>query len=147
MEHSRVGSAARDGDAPLISVILPTHNCERFLGEAVQSVLRQTYPHWELWVVDDGSTDGTPALMASFTARDTRIHYLPLPKQPASAGSAVRNAAFARAQGEYIAYLDSDDVFYPDALETLLAALHGQPDRVAFKRIRGVGCQFWRLQG
>ncbi|MBK8191223.1 MAG: glycosyltransferase family 2 protein [Vampirovibrionales bacterium] len=133
MESSCAMSAADTRQTPLISVILPTHNCESFLGEAVMSVLRQTYPHWELWVVDDGSTDGTPALMASFTARDERIHYIPLPKQPSSAGSAVRNVALTHARGDYVAYLDSDDVFYPDALETLLAALRDCPDKVVAK--------------
>lgn len=94
-----------------ISVIMPTYNSERFVSESIQSVLDQTYQDWELIVSDDGSTDGTVALVDHFQKSDDRIRLL---SPNGNNGPAhARNLAIAAAQGRYIAFLDSDDLWKP----------------------------------
>ncbi|MGE0199774.1 MAG: glycosyltransferase family 2 protein [Candidatus Melainabacteria bacterium] len=104
---------------PLVSIIMPAYNAGAFLAQAVTSVLNQTYPHWELLIIDDASTDDTAAVAARFT--DERIRYHRVAKIGFPAG--VRNTALRRAQGDLIAFLDADDVYYPQTLATLLAPL------------------------
>jgi glycosyltransferase involved in cell wall biosynthesis len=111
--------------APLVSVILPVWNRASLASEAIESVQRQIYTNWELIVVDDGSTDGSDQKVAGFLA-DNRIHYLRIPH---SGVSAARNAGLATSRGELIAYLDSDDVWYPSFLARMVEALAGAPDR------------------
>ena len=100
---------------PRVSVVIPAYNHERFVGQAVQSVLGQTLSDLELIVVDDGSTDGTGQVVRSI--RDPRLTYIH--QQNADAYNAL-NAGLARARGEYLAILNSDDVFAPDRLAVLL---------------------------
>jgi glycosyltransferase involved in cell wall biosynthesis len=104
-------------DTPLISVLVPLHNAEKWLEECVDSVLAQTYPHFELVLVDDGSTDGSPALCDAFAERDSRIRVIHRSNGGISAG---RNTAAGEARGEYIAWVDADDRVCPAYLETLL---------------------------
>jgi glycosyltransferase involved in cell wall biosynthesis len=106
-------------DGPLVSVIMPTWNRAGHLATAINSVRRQSYPYWELLVIDDGSTDSTPALLAAFVA-DPRIRYLP---QARAGCAAARNRGLAESKGEIIAYLDSDNFWYPDYLQAVVAAL------------------------
>ena len=97
----------------LVSVIMPSYNTARFIGETIESVLSQTYTDWELLIVDDCSTDDTDTVVASFS--DPRIRYL---KNEKNSGAAVsRNWALREAEGEWIAFLDSDDLWYPEKLE------------------------------
>ena len=93
---------------PRVSVVVPTYNCARFLGRTIDSALRQTYRDFEIIVVDDGSTDGTQALIAAY---EESVRYVYQTNQGASA---ARNAALSRASGEFIAYLDADDLWRPD---------------------------------
>lgn len=109
---------------PLVSVIIPTYNRVAFLAEAVRSVLAQTCTDHELIVVDDGSTDGTGAMLQAIG--DPRVQLISLPHS-GSPGRA-RNAGIGRARGRYVAFLDSDDLWDPSKLEDQLAALSGQPD-------------------
>lgn len=109
--------------APLVSVIVPTYNRAHFIGEAVQSVLSQTYVNLELIVADDGSTDNTSEIVHSI--RDPRIHYVVLPHSGLPA--APRNRAIAQSSGEFIAFLDSDDVWCPGKLETCVRYLQSDP--------------------
>ncbi len=112
------GHARLLADRPLVSVILPTRDRAALLPQAIQSVLAQTYPHWELLIVDDGSTDRTQAVLAEYQA-DPRVR----PLRTIGAGvAAARNRALAQAKGELIAYLDSDNAWRPDFLE--IAAAH-----------------------
>ncbi|MBQ8149171.1 MAG: glycosyltransferase [Clostridia bacterium] len=104
-------------DTPLISVLVPVHNAEKWLGECVDSILAQTYPHFELVLVEDGSTDGCPALCDSYAAKDSRIRVIHRSNGGISAG---RNTAAGAARGEYIAWVDADDRVDPAYLETLL---------------------------
>lgn len=91
----------------LVSIITPTYNAARFIGETIESVLRQTYPHWELLITDDCSSDDTVHVIEGYAQKDSRIKLFVL-KQ--NAGAAVaRNNSIDKAQGRYIAFLDGDD--------------------------------------
>lgn len=100
-----------------VSVIVPVYNAEKTLSRSVGSVLAQTEPDWELWLVNDGSSDGSLALCREYEASDPRIHVIDKPN--GGVGSA-RNAGLDAAAGEYVAFLDSDDAYEPDFLKTLL---------------------------
>jgi glycosyltransferase involved in cell wall biosynthesis len=103
---------------PLVTVIVPSYNHARYVGNAIRSVIEQTYPEWELIVVDDGSSDGTPAVLEQFAAHD-RIQVL---CNPINRGqSAVVNQALAIARGKFVCFLPSDDWFLPDKLELQVA--------------------------
>src|SRR5262249_2428536 len=106
----------------LISCIVPVFNGERYLREALDSILAQTYQPLELIVLDDGSTDGTAALVAGY---GERIRYL----WQANAGEAgARNRGLSIAQGEFVAFLDADDLWHPEKLRRQLARLHDRPE-------------------
>lgn len=107
---------------PEVSVLIPTYNRSAYLMQAVQSVEAQTFKDWEIIVVDDGSTDETTA-MASRFARAIRYEY-----QRNQGVSSARNRAFALAGGEYVVFLDSDDLLLPNSLAILSQALHENPD-------------------
>jgi len=107
---------------PKVTVIIPTYNRARYLGEAIASVLNQTFSDFELIVIDDGSTDNTPELVRAIG--DRRIDY----RQRSHNGiSASLNAGLCEARGQYIARLDSDDLWHPEMLSTLVAILDTQP--------------------
>lgn len=108
---------------PQISVIMPVYNGADYVRKAIESVLNQTISDWELIVVDDGSTDDTLNVLMSFT--DSRISVI----QQANQGSSVaRNTGLANAQGKYIAFLDADDLYLPNALAEYAAFLEGHPE-------------------
>ncbi len=110
-------------DTPLISVVTPTYNRADYLGEAIDSVLAQTYQHFEMLIVDDGSTDATPELMKRY-ASDSRIRYF---QQENQGQSVARNRGIAESTGEYICFLDSDNAWLPEKLESSLAHLAANP--------------------
>ncbi|MEM0517550.1 MULTISPECIES: glycosyltransferase family 2 protein [Aequorivita] len=102
----------------LVSVIMPVHNSSKFVAEAVNSVLSQVYHNWELIIVDDASTDNTAAIIEELAAKDHRIKCL---KLSANQGPGYcRNKATNIAQGAYIAFLDSDDLWAPEKLKVQL---------------------------
>ena len=101
-----------------ISVIMPVYNTEIFLREAIESVLAQTWPHWELIVVDDGSTDGSAAICDEYAALDSRITVRHTPNRGVDP---ARNLGIELAGGEWLAFLDSDDFLTPDTLKILAA--------------------------
>lgn len=111
----------------LISVIMPAYNAGRFIREAIDSVLAQTHSDWELIVVDDGSTDDTIELARQY--QDPRIRLFAL--EHSGYSSRVRNFGLAQARGEFIAFLDADDLYESDALESLLAHLLKNPACIA----------------
>jgi glycosyltransferase involved in cell wall biosynthesis len=112
----------------LVSIIIPTYNRSAFLPRAIESIRAQTFPEWELLIVDDGSTDDTSAVVASFT--DRRIAYL---RKEHSGVSASRNAGIRVARGPWISFLDSDDYWQPGKLERQINTLVREPQyRVAF---------------
>jgi glycosyltransferase involved in cell wall biosynthesis len=113
----------------LVSATIPFLNSERFLQEAVESVIAQTYPHWELFLVDDGSVDGGTAIAQSYARRrPDRIHYLEHPGHGNRGMAATRNLGLAYSRGEFIARLDSDDRWDPDHLEVQVRTLRNHPD-------------------
>lgn len=112
----------RTVEKPLVSVLMSTHNRRDLLPAAMASVQAQTYPHWELVLVRDG---GEPVDDLVAEAGDPRIRLIDLPESRGK-GHAV-NRAFTESRGEYLAYLDDDDIFYPQHLDTLLFALHNIP--------------------
>ena len=100
----------------LVSIIMPSWNTGKFIAESIESVLAQTYKNWELLIVDDCSTDNTDEVVARF--KDTRIKYF---KNEKNCGAALtRNRAMREAQGEWIAFLDSDDLWASNKLEKQL---------------------------
>ena len=100
-----------------VSIILPVYNGERFLAAAIDSVIAQSIPDWELLVVDDGSTDSSASICDDYAARDTRIKVF---HQPNGGVNLARAKGVDHATGAYLAFLDADDQFVPDALEYLL---------------------------
>jgi glycosyltransferase involved in cell wall biosynthesis len=101
-------------NSPLVSVIIPAYNAANYIRETIESALSQTYSNIEVLVVDDGSTDTTPEIVSHFTHQDPRVSLL----QQANAGvAAARNLAISQANGEFIAPLDADDIWYPQKLE------------------------------
>ena len=105
-------------DSPLISVVMPCHNSGEFIQAAIESVLSQTYRNMELIIVDDFSTDDSKSIITRFAAQDSRI--ISVYKGINEGAAMSRNVALDLAQGDYIAFLDSDDVWNADKLETQL---------------------------
>ena len=103
----------------MVSVIIPVYNCERFISETIRSVIAQSYSNWELIIVDDGSTDSGPEKI-NFFSSDERIKYF---RQNNSGVSAARNKGISLSSGEFIAFLDADDVWEPMNLETKILML------------------------
>jgi glycosyltransferase involved in cell wall biosynthesis len=108
--------------ASLISVIIPTYNSEKFIGQAIQSVLEQTCQPYEIIVIDDGSTDKTKEALIPFIGKITYIF------QGNQGPSAARNAGIKAATGDLICFLDADDLWTPDKLARQLAFMEVQPD-------------------
>jgi glycosyltransferase involved in cell wall biosynthesis/SAM-dependent methyltransferase len=103
---------------PLVSIITIFHNEERFLAEAIESALAQTYPRWELLLCDDGSSDRSPAIAREYAAaHPDRIRYLQHPGGANRGMSATRNLGIASARGDYVSFLDGDDVWVPEKLD------------------------------
>ena len=106
----------------LVSVIIPTYNSGPFVTETIDSVLCQTHPHREIIVVDDGSTDDTPARVRHY---GSKISYI---RQSNAGVGAARNIGIRAASGDYLAFLDSDDLWLPEKLEVQLAVAARYPD-------------------
>jgi len=116
-------------DSPLVSAVIPVYNGERFLGTALDSALAQTYKPLEVIAVDDGSTDGSAKVLASYGGRVTVL-------TQANAGQAsARNRGIAAARGEWVAFLDQDDVWDPRKIETQLS-LAQDADALIFSNAR-----------
>jgi glycosyltransferase involved in cell wall biosynthesis len=118
---------------PTVSIIIPTHNRACLLREAVNSALNQSYPQVEVIVVDDGSTDETPAVAAQFGAR---IRYI---RQKNAGVSVARNRGFAESHGAFVGFLDDDDVYFDDKIALQVEALQHHPDAPA------ANCNFYHM--
>jgi teichuronic acid biosynthesis glycosyltransferase TuaG len=101
----------------LVSIITPMYNGERFVSDTIESVLKQTYPHWEMFVIDDGSDDNGPEIVRDYVSKDSRIKLL---KQQNAGSAAARNNGIRLASGQYISLLDADDTWNPDFLQKQL---------------------------
>ena len=114
---------------PLVSVIMPVYNAGRFLAAAVESILQQTYPNFELIIVDDASTDNSWKIIQKYARKDRRIRAF---RNRQNLGvSATANFAISKARGDFIARMDADDVAFPGRLEEQLGFLQKNPQVVA----------------
>ena len=109
----------------LISIITTTYNRSQYLSAAIESILAQTYPNFELIIWDDGSTDSSLAIARKYAQQDTRIQVIAAPHQ--GRGIALKNA-HAACKGTYIGWVDSDDLLAPSAIEETAAVLDAQPE-------------------
>ncbi len=113
------------GDQPLVSILVTNYNYGRYLPEAIESALNQTYKNIEVIIVDDGSTDNSREIIESYARNDSRVKYLI--KENGGQASAL-NAAFSLSKGEILALLDADDVFYPRKIAILVEEFRKRPD-------------------
>lgn len=111
---------------PSVSVLLAVYNDERFLAEAIESILTQTYTDFELIVIDDGSVDGTAEIIREYAGRDERIRFFQLAENRGQ--SAALNRGLAEARGDYVAKMDSDDISLPRRLEIQVDFLQSNPE-------------------
>ena len=127
LEHPDVFAISREDSSfasPVVSIVMPTWNRGRVIGAAVRSVQAQRFADWELIVVDDGSADDTAAVMSTF-AQDARIRCL---RQEHAGQCKARNHGLAHARAPLIAYLDSDNVWYPGFLAAAVGAFAAKPE-------------------
>lgn len=126
---------------PLVSIVLPVYNAEKYLAEAIDSVLKQTYRKWELIIVDDGSTDSSAQIAQKFAKRSKRIHFF---QNKTNRGVAfTANKAIKKAQGQFIARMDADDIMYHRRLEKQVVFLQENPQVV----LVGTQCNLIDAQG
>lgn len=119
-------------DPPLVSVVMPAFNARRYVAEAIDSVLAQSFADFEFLIVDDGSTDGTGGILQRHAARDPRIRVI---NQPNSGVGAALNKGIELSRGQYLARMDSDDVCLPQRFEKQVDYLNRTPECVL------VGCR------
>ena len=105
----------------LVSIITPVYNAEKFIRETIESVQNQTYTNWEMLLINDCSTDSSAEIIKEKAAEDSRIKYIELDKN--SGAAITRNTGISKAQGRYIAFLDSDDIWKSDKLDKQLALI------------------------
>lgn len=103
----------------LVSIITPVYNCEKFIVETINSVQKQTHQNWEMLLVDDCSPDNSAEIIKKLAAEDSRLKYIKLPEN--SGAAVARNTGLENAKGRYIAYLDADDIWFPNKLESQIA--------------------------
>lgn len=113
----------------LVSIIMPSYNTAKFIEQTIKSVLAQTYTNWELIIVDDCSTDNTDEVVKSFLS-DDRIKYIKNEKNSGAAFS--RNRALCEAKGKWIAFLDSDDLWFPEKLEKQISFMKKNDYRFSY---------------
>ena len=99
---------------PLVSVIMPAYNAQKYIAESIESVIGQTYLNWELLIVDDGSTDDTASIIKQYQLNDSRIQYF---YQESGRQGKAKNTAIKNSKGDYIAFLDSDDLWLKEKLK------------------------------
>jgi glycosyltransferase involved in cell wall biosynthesis len=108
-------------DQPLVSIIIPVYNSEKHLAETISSALEQTWPNKEIIIVDDGSADNSLAIAKSFASENVKVFY-----QPNKGASAARNKGIKEAKGDYIQFLDADDLLMPNKIATQVKQLAGK---------------------
>ena len=114
-------------DHPRVSVALPVHNCERYVAEAIESILAQTFTDFEFLIVDDGSTDGTLSILNRFAARDSRIRVI---SRPNTGIVGALNEMLGLARADLVARMDADDVALPVRFERQVRYLDEHPECV-----------------
>jgi glycosyltransferase involved in cell wall biosynthesis len=125
-KSKRLRASFQGSIQPLVSVVIPTKNRCELLEETLRSIKEQTFPNWEAIVVDDGSTDGTVKLVETLASADSRVKFVRRECDRAGA-STCRNIGLSSAAGEYIIFLDSDDLLAPTCLEQRIAVIEQNP--------------------
>ena len=115
----------------MVSVIMPVYNSGRFIEDSILSVISQTYSCWELIVVDDGSTDNSKDIVEQYVKKDSRIHLLQNYK-PLGIPAIPRNIGIQQAKGRFIAFLDSDDIWFPTKLEQQVRLFNHKKTAIVF---------------
>ena len=110
---------------PLVSVVVPTYNYARFIGQTLENLRAQTYARWECVVVDDGSTDDTEEVVARFAATEPRVRYV---RQENQRQSVAKNTGLAAASGDYVQFLDADDLIEPRKFERQVEFMEARTD-------------------
>ena len=113
---------------PLVSIIIPTFNRVQFIGEALDSILFQTYAHWECIVVDDGSTDDTFEILAAYCLKDERFQYFKRPAHWTKGANGSRNYGISKSKGLYLAFCDDDDFWLKFKLEKQMEVFQNHPN-------------------
>jgi len=116
-----------DNSQPLVTIISPTYNHEKYIADCIESVLAQTYTNWEMIIVDDGSTDSTYAISCDYTKKDSRIKAFTQKNIGIFRLSESYNFALHQSSGKYIAVLECDDIWLPDKLQLQVSALEANP--------------------
>lgn len=111
-----------------VSIIIPTFNRAHLITDAIESVLNQTYTDWECIIIDDGSTDDTEKIIIEYSQKDNRFRYLKRPKSSKKGANVCRNIGIVTSTGDYLLFLDSDDILSPNCLEQRVAFLKQNPD-------------------
>jgi glycosyltransferase involved in cell wall biosynthesis len=116
-------------ETSLVSIVIIFLNAEKYMIEAIESVLAQTYQHWELLLVDDGSSDASTIIARDYAMRmPSRIRYLEHPNHGNLGMGATRNVGIKNSRGKYVAFLDADDVYLPNKIAEQVAILESQPE-------------------
>ncbi|MEO1096496.1 MAG: glycosyltransferase family 2 protein [Bacteroidota bacterium] len=109
----------------LVSVITPTYNSEKYIGETIKSVIAQTYPNWELIITDDASSDNTLTIVSEYARLESRIHFYQFDKNRGPAEA--RNNSILKSRGRYVAFIDSDDLWEPKKLAEQIDLFKKEP--------------------
>ncbi len=122
---------------PMVSVVMPVHNRAAYIGDALQSVCDQDYPNWELLVIDDASTDNSRDIVAEYAQRDPRITLFTLDKNSGNPAR-PRNIGMNKANGRYVAFLDSDDMWLPTKLREQVDFMQTRGSLFSFTPVRRI---------
>lgn len=132
-------------EAHLVSIVMPVYNAGIYLAQSIQSVLNQTYSNWELLIVDDCSTDNSADIIKSFASQDGRIHYLKT-LSPSGSPTVPRNIGIEKANGRFIAFLDSDDIWLPKKLEEQLPLFESSDTAIVYSNYEKISEEGKRSQ-
>lgn len=122
-----------------VSIITTSYNYAAYLADTIESVIAQTYPHWELIIVDDGSTDTSLDIIKQYTEKDSRIHLIQHPDGKNHGLPATVHLGILHAQYDYIAFLESDDMWTPDSLQERLVVMNKTQADVVFSQCKPIG--------
>lgn len=130
-----------------VSIITPCYNSAAYIGDCIESVLHQTYSNWEMYVIDDCSTDGSASIINEYVLKDNRISYIRTQEKTGSP-TLPRNLGIKVSQGDYIAFLDSDDLWLPDKLKQQLLLFDDEKVAIVYsnyEKITNMGVRSHRV--